>query len=305
MRVLILGAGAVGSYLGARLLSVGADVFILARGQRLADLSTTGVVIKSPLGDLTHTVKAAAVPPTGFVPDIAVIACKAPSLGDALDAIAPHIGQATRLLPVLNGVAHMETVQRQFPDNSVLGGIAHGALTLRQDGVVEHLTPFFSMIVGPMASASDAAAADFVELARKSGVDARLSSNIRQDLWDKFVFLTTLAGITCLMRASIGTIMSSDDGRDLVVQLLEENLAVARAEGFGPDATSMASYKRSLTERGSKFTSSMLRDIQGGRHTEADHILGDMLRRARKHGLDTPLLKTAYAHLQCYETALP
>lgn len=304
MKVLILGAGAVGGYIGARLLSSGADVFFIARGARLEDLSTRGLAVRSALGDFAGAAKAGTEPSGDFVPDVAVIACKAPALDNALATAAPHIGRDTRLLPLLNGVAHLDVLQRRFPHTSLIGGLAHGALTLRKDGVIEHLTPFFAIVAGPASSPSDPVAQSLIELLGGAGVDARLSSNIRQDMWNKFVFLTTLAGSTCLMRASIGTIMAADDGEEVVTRLLEECTAVARAEGHAPDEASMTSYKRSLTERGSSFTSSMLRDVLSQSRTEADHILGDMLRRARRHGLDTPVLRIAYAHLQCHEAML-
>jgi 2-dehydropantoate 2-reductase len=303
MRVLILGAGAVGSYVGAKLLSAGADVFFLARGERLADLSAKGLIVASPLGNFAGRVAAGNAPPEGFVPDVAIVACKAQALADALPSLACHVGPGTRLLPLLNGLAHVETLQARFPEASVLGGLVHGALTLRADGVIEHLTQFFSIFAGSF-SQPDRVVEDIIELMGKAGVDARLSGNIRQDMWNKFVFLTTLAASTCLMRASIGTIMATDHGEEIVTRLLAESTAVANAEGFRPDEASMASYRHTLTEPGSSLTSSMLRDVQSGRHTEADHILGDMLRRAERHGLDTPVLRIAHAHLQCHEAAL-
>ncbi len=301
MKVLILGAGAVGGYIGAKLQAAGADVVFLVRGARLASLRETGLVIKSPLGDAAQQVTAVEAAAAVSAPDVVVLACKAPALDSALEAVGPSIGPGTRILPFLNGVTHMGALGARFPQAEVLGGIVHGALTLREDGVIAHLTPFFSAIVGSASTPADPVAGELVRRLKTAGADARLSHDIQQDMWNKFVFLTTLAGITCLMRASIGTIMATDDGRDLIVRLLEECRAVARAEGFQPDEASMASYERSLTEPGSTFTSSMLRDVLGGRPTEADHILGDMLQRARRHGLDTPLLATAYAHLQCLE----
>jgi 2-dehydropantoate 2-reductase len=304
MQVLILGAGGVGGYVGSKLVAAGADVVFLARGQRMTSLQEQGLIINSPLGNFSapvRTVRAAISEPP---PDLIVIACKAPALQGALETIEPATGPKTRVLSLLNGVAHLEVMQRQLGSVPVLGGVAHGALNLRQDGVVEHLTPFFSMIAGPALGHSDPVAEELVELLSKAKVDARLSDHIRQDMWNKFVFLTTLAGTTCLMRASAGTILASEGGEQLVLQLLEECLAVARMEGFTPDTTSMSSYRRVLTERGSTLTSSMLRDVQSGRHTEADHILGDMLRRANRNGIDAPLLKIANAHLQCYEATV-
>lgn len=135
-------------------------------------------------------------------------------------------------------------------------------------------------------------------------MDARLSTDIQQDLWSKFVFLTTLAGITCLMRASIGTIMASADGPQLTRQLFNECLHVARKEGRATDAETLTAYSALLTQSDSSLTSSMLRDIESRRRTECDHILGDMLGRAKSYGLDTPILRICAAHLACYEASI-
>ena len=304
MKVLIVGAGGVGGYVGARLLASGVDVMFVVREARRAQLAAGGLVVDSPLGPFTGTVDAVLTPPASFSADLIVIACKAPALESALDVVAAGLGPQTRILPFLNGVAHLDVLRRRFPGVPVLGGLVHGASTLRKDGVVAHLTPFFSATVGTETGEADTVAEDFVMRLANAHVDARLSTNIRQDMWNKFVFLTTLAGITCLMRASIGTIMSAEGGEDIALQLLDECLAVSRAEGFAPDDASMASYRRVLTERGSTFTSSMLRDILSGQRTEADHILGDMLRRARRHSIDTPILTIALAHLQCFEATV-
>jgi len=304
MRILILGAGAVGGYIGSKLLAAGADVVVLARGRRLESLSGQGLVVDSPLGNVSVPVRATSAVPSTYAPNVVVIACKSPALDSALEAIAPAVDPATRILSFLNGVAHLEAMHRRFPDAVLLGGVAHGALTLGDNGVIAHLSPFFSTIIGPVSGQSDPIAQDVVKLLGQADVDAVLSPHIQQDLWNKFVFLTTLAGATCLMRASIGTIMACADGRSLILQLLEECLAVARAEGVAPDKASMVAYRRTLTERGSSLTSSMFRDVQAGRHTEADHILGDMLRRAHRNGIDTPLLKIANVHLQCFEATV-
>ncbi|WP_439541336.1 ketopantoate reductase family protein [Hyphomicrobium sp.] len=304
MKILILGAGAVGGYVGAKLQTAGADVVFLARGRRLDRLSEQGLIIDSPLGSFSTPARTTSAPHRGPPPDLIVIACKSPALDDALEAIAPAVGPATRILSFLNGVAQLETMHRRFPDAELLGGVAHGALTLRDDGTIAHLSPFFSAIVGPVSGHSDPVAESLIALLSKAETDARLSHDIRQDLWNKFVFLTTLAGATCLMRASIGTILACADGERFIVQLLDECLAVARAEGFAPDEASMTAYRKTLTEPGSTQTSSMFRDVQSGRQTEADHILGDMLRRATHHGIDAPLLKIVNVHLQCYEATV-
>ena len=305
MRVVILGAGGVGGYLGARLITGGADITFLTRDARAAALKAAGLVVKSPLGDFAAPVK---VIPAGTAlatpPDAVVLACKEPALAAALDAVAPLLGAQTRLLPLLNGVRHLDTLAARFPDTTLLGGIIHGATDLRPDGVIAHLSSFMTVITGPVATGSDPVADEFVARLKSAGVDAYATHEIRQDMWNKFVFLAAFAGITCLMRASIGTILQTDAGRARILHLLEETRAVAVAEGYAPPESLMEEYRTLLTEEGSTLTSSMLRDIENGRRTEGAHILGDMLARARKHELPAPVLAIAAAHVQAYERRL-
>jgi 2-dehydropantoate 2-reductase len=304
MRIGILGAGAVGGYIGSKLIAAGADVTFLVRGDRLSSLNETGLVLSSPTGPVACQVIATSDPIAGPAPQLVIITCKAPALADALEAVAPSLGPQTRLLPLLNGVAHLETLRQRFPDTPLLAGIVHGALNLRGDGAIELLTPFVSTVIGGLSDSADPVARQLRSLLAAAGVDARSSSDIRQDMWNKFVFLTTLAGITCLMRADIGTILMSDDGVTLMRDLLDECSAVAAMEGFPPGEGDMKRYKDALFEKGSTFTSSMLRDIRRRRRTEADHVVGDMLRRAQRNGISTPILRLANAHLQCFEAGI-
>jgi len=305
MHIVVLGAGGVGGYVGARLIEGGADVSFLVRAKRGRQLADDGLILKSPLGDFGQPVRAfASASDIDAAPDAVIIACKEPALPGAVDAIAPLLGKDTRLLPVLNGVRHMETLAARFPDTPLLGGIAHGAVDLRPDGVIEHLSPFMRVICGPLAGAGDPVSAGIIDRLQAADVEAAASPDILQDMWNKFVFLSAFAGITCLMRTNIGTVLKTDGGRARILQLLEETRAIAEAEGFSPPGALMDEYRALLTQEGSSFASSMLRDIEAGRRTEGAHILGDMLTRARRHGLSAPLLAIASAHVEAYERQL-
>lgn len=305
MHVVVLGAGGVGGYLGARLIAAGADVVFLAREGRAAELAARGLIVKSPLGDFAAPVNVMAA---GSVrkraPDVVILACKEPALASALDAVTPLLAPSTRLLPLLNGVRHIDMLAARYPGTPLLGGIIHGAANLRPDGVIEHLSSFMTVITGPVATASDPVADEFVGRLKAAGVDAYVTHEILQDMWNKFTFLAAFAGITSLMRASIGTILQTNHGRERILHLLEETRSVAQAEGFPPPESLMDEYRALLTQEGSTLTSSMLRDIESGRRTEGAHILGDMLQRARRHELPAPVLAIAAAHVQAYEKRL-
>jgi 2-dehydropantoate 2-reductase len=130
---------------------------------------------------------------------------------------------------------------------------------------------------------------------------SRLSENIYQDIWEKYVMLTTLAAATCLMRGSVGEIASTDDGVDFLLGLLQESQAVAAASGHTVRPEADATVRKLLSDRTQPMTASMFRDLRQGLPVEADHIVGDMVRRARTLGVDATYLRVAYSHLQVYQ----
>jgi len=308
MRILILGAGGIGGYYGGRLVEAGeesgADVTFLVRAARAEQLARDGLVIESPFGDLAQPVNAVTSCEGLAPPDIILLTCKAYALDGALEAIAPCVGPDTVILPLLNGVAHFQILEQRFPDTIIWGGTAHIGVTMTPEGVVKHLNKLHVIMFGPRDGAESEAASELLAAFTPTPVDARVSPKIVQDLWDKLVFLATLAGSTCLMRASIGTILKTTDGRELILELLEECRTIAEAEGYAPDERRVVRYTAQLTEPGSPSTASMLRDIQRGSSTEAEHIIGDLVARSENHQISAPVLRTAYTHLQAYEAGL-
>jgi len=306
MRILIVGAGGVGGYFGGRLVEAGADVTFLVRPQRARQLASHGLIVESPLGDINRSVTTITSAGGIETPDIILVACKAYGLDGVLTAISRCTGQGTIILPLLNGIAHLDVVEQRLPKATVWGGVAHIGVTLDPDGVVKHLNNLQVLMFGPRSGkphserAADLAN-DLDSILAASSVDGRLRPRTEQDLWDKFVFLSTLAGSTCLMRASVGTILETPAGERLILQLLDEAARVAEAEGFAPSSNRMARYRSQLTERGSASTASMLRDMERNSPTEAEHILGDMVARAYGHAIAAPGLEIALTHLRAYE----
>ena len=297
----MLGAGAVGGYFGGRLAEAGADVTFLIRERRAAQLTEQGLVVKSTLGDLRLPVKTVTAGRIDAPYDVVLLTAKAYDLDSALDSIAPAVGAESAVLPLLNGIVHLEALDRRFGAQRVLGGVAHIASTLSAEGEILHLNRVHAFTYGernaPTSARCEALAADLA----KTSLAWRLSPNINQVLWEKFVMLASLAAMTCLMRASVGKIMRADDGKAITLELLEECRQVAAAEGFDPRAEQIAQNRAMLTDATSEFTASMLRDIEAGGRTEGEHIIGDMLRRARAKDIAAPLLRTVYCHLQSYE----
>jgi 2-dehydropantoate 2-reductase len=301
LRILVLGAGAVGGYFGGRLVEAGGDVTFLVRERRAAELAANGLVIKSPYGDAALAVQTVTAGPTLEPFDVVLLSCKAYDLVSALDSIAPAVGPESAVLPLLNGISHLDALDARFGKDRVLGGVAQIGATLGANGRVEHLNRVHRVIFGERDGRRSARVAALAELMARARFDSALSEIILLEMWEKFVLLATLAGMTCLMRASVGAIMATHEGEALMREFLDEGNAVAAAAGQAPRAAFLERARATLTARGSDFTASMLRDIERGGPTEGDHILGDLLRRARALGVATPLLRVAACHVEAYE----
>lgn len=299
MRILILGAGGIGGYFGARLQQAGADITFLVRPARAEHLREHRLRVWSPFGDLQLTPDLLTAVDSPF--DLVLLSCKAYDLTSALDAIAPAVGPQTVVLPLLNGIAHLDLLDARFGRERVAGGVAHLALTLDESGGIRHLNASQRLIIGARHAAQSAAIEALGAVLSGISPDYTVSADIEQDMWDKLVFIATLAGATCLMRASIGDILDTRAGRALIEGMLEEGAAVATACGRAPAAQRMTGYRAQLTEAGSTLTASMLRDVLRGARTEADHILGDLCRRADAQSVSVPKLDLACSHLQAYE----
>jgi 2-dehydropantoate 2-reductase len=301
MKILILGAGAIGGYVGGRLHQSGADVTFLVREKRREALQHDGLVIKSTKGDITQKVKTATGRDGGGPYDIVLLTCKAYDLDSAMDAIAPAVGAGTVIVPLLNGMHHLDTLDARFGADKVVGGLARVGVAMNGQGWILHTSPFAAISFGERdGKPPRAALVEFDAAIKKSGVDGGLNPNIVQDLWDKWIMLCTLAATCCLMRGASGDILEADEGRAIVLETVEEGRKVAAAAGHDPGEKGIATIRSFLTVKGSKFAASMLHDLEKGAMVEADHVVGDMIARAKKAGIATPNLRLAYAHLQVY-----
>lgn len=307
MRILVLGAGGTGGYFGGRLAQASVDVTFLVRPARAAQLDADGLVIRSPLGDarlrvrhLTAEQLGEAVAARPF--ELILLSCKAYDLDSALDAIAPAMGQDTALLPILNGLRHYDDLDRRFGAPRVLGGLCNISAAMSPAGEVLHLRAPASITFGERQGDPNSARCRALHATLEgAGVVHTLSEQIHQDLWIKFTFLTALAAGTCLMRADVGTIVATEGGRELLLRTYAECVAVAQAAGWPIPPAAQEAARTMLTQEGSTVTASMLRDLEAGHRVEGEHVVGDLLRRARAAGQEAPMLAVAWCHLQAYQ----
>lgn len=302
MRILVVGAGATGGYFGGRLLQAGQDVTFLVRERRAALLAQRGLRIRSALGDADLAAPPTVTAATLREPfDLVLLSCKAWDLPQAIADIAPAMGPHSAVLPVLNGMRQLDLLDASFGAARVLGGQCVIAATLDAEGTVRHLNRSHSLGFGERDGSDSERVQRIARTLAGANFESRASHHVMQDMWDKWVFLASLAGITCLMRAPVGDIVAAPGGRDAALALLDDCRRVAAACGHEPRETVIERARGMLTEAGSGFTASMMRDLEQGHRVEADHVIGDLLARGEAHGVDTPLLRLAYAHLKAYE----
>jgi 2-dehydropantoate 2-reductase len=305
MRFLVVGAGALGGYFGGRLLEAGRDVTFLLRPRRAAQIEKTGLVIRSGMGNL-HLPNPPHVDASRIdAPyDVVIVGCKAYDLAETMESFAPAVGPDTVILPLLNGMRHIDELAARFGDSKVLGGLCMISATLDDEGTVLHLADLHVLAFGERGGTAsarvDAIAAQFAG----AKFDARATPDILQEMWEKWIFIATVASLTGSMRAAIGDIVSAG-GQDVALALFEECSAIAAHNGFAPRAGAIERGTTMVTTAGSPITASMYKDIARGAAIEADHIVGDLLGRAAKgSGAAKPAptaLRTAYVHLKTYE----
>ena len=301
MKILVLGAGGIGGYFGGRLAEAGADATFLVRPKRREQIQRDGLVIESPNGNAridAKTVTAGELKP-GY--DVVLFTCKAYDLDSAMDAVAPAMQGTTALLPQLNGIAHLERLDARFGKANIMGGVAQINVTLRPDGTVSHMDKLARIVFGERDKTATARVNALAEAFAKTKVDWKLSPDIEQEMWEKVVFLAALAATTVLFRANVREIIAAPGGKEAMERVLAANVQIATREGHPPRPASIDFARNRLLDLSGLWSASMLRDLEAGGQVEGDHIVGWMLERARKHGVDDTVLSMAYTHLKAYE----
>ena len=296
MKILIVGAGGIGGFFGAKLQQAGADITYLLREQRQQLIESQGLTIETPKGSFTIHPKTVLANQLEPVYDLIILACKAFDLNDSLKSISKASSKGV-ILPFLNGFTHLETLDREFGKARVMGGVAHIAATISESGSVKQLTELGSLTIGPRTPEQVALCQELFALCQKADFDSFCKENIEQALWDKWVFLATLAGMTTICRGSIGEIAATPDGKQLSKRMFAECCTIAASQKHPIAQKTQLTSEEILTKEGSPFTASMLRDLLAGKKNEHQHILGDLIAFASNESIDCPLLKIAFTHM--------
>ncbi|HAB73116.1 ketopantoate reductase family protein [Pantoea septica] len=299
MRILIVGAGATGGYFGARLAQAGRDVTFLVRERRFRQLSENGLVLRTPQGVEKLQPQLAQAGSLRGPYDLIILTVKSFALAQAIEDIAPAVGEQTLIMPILNGMRHFDTLRDRFGDK-VIGGLVKINATLGEQGEVVRMTSLHQIYYGALDGRNDARLQRVDEALRAASVDAFFSENIIGELWEKWLLLSTLGAVCCLARGDTQQALTAEGGEALLRGIFSEVLATITADGYQPRPAVTAKILELLSNPATPMTSSMYRDLSQGFDIEAEQVIGDLVTRAARNGVSVPLLNAVNVNLQVY-----
>ncbi len=302
IRILMVGTGATGGYYGGRLAQAGRDITFLVRGNRLRELQTKGIEIVSPLGDATvpaKTITAAELPATAPF-DVVMLSVKAYSLESSIPDFAAAVGPDTVIIPLLNGMRHLDVLAERFGRERVMGGSVRIVSDMEAEGRILQLTELDAFTFGELDKQRTPRAEQLLQLFTVFGFTTTLADDIVAAMWQKWWILATMGAVCVVGRGNVGDMVAAGAwGVETARAIADECISIAEANGYPANPQMRESHYKRMTELGSSLTSSMYRDMTKGQPVEVDHILGDLL--VRGNGVPTPLLKGAYVQLKTYQ----
>jgi 2-dehydropantoate 2-reductase len=306
MRIAVIGAGGVGGYFGAKLASAGHDVAFVARGAHLAAMRERGLKVESAGGDIVLPRVTATDEPTSLAPaDVVMFCVKLWDVERAAAQIAPLVARGGVVVPFQNGIDSADILIRTLGASRVLGGVAYIAASIRAPGVIAHVGSMARLRIGAFDGIGSDRARAFVDACLAAAIDADVPPDIRRALWEKFVFLAALSGVTCLARQPVGVIRADPDLRAAFEHAVREAVAVARARGVAFDDDHVPAQMRFLDGLPPDMRSSMLNDLVAGRRLEARWLCGRVAELAAQASIAAPINATIYASLKPYVDGAP
>jgi 2-dehydropantoate 2-reductase len=301
MKFAILGSGAVGGYYGARLARAGHDVTFIARGAHLAAIRERGLQIRSPLGDFVANARAEEDTSRVGPVDVVLVSVKAYDNATALPMLAPLLGSATAVLTIQNGIDSVFDVAAVAGETRTLGGTTYIATALECPGIIvqtgTHRRIVFGEVFGNVSSVSDRVTriqAAMIE----SDIQAEAVPDARIPIWEKFIFLATLAGFTGAARLPVGPVWADPFTRARFLDGAREIEQIARAEGIPVAADVVERIGPYVEGIPGSMRSSLLIDLSHGKRIEVEALQGSVVRRGIRLGIATPIMATLYAVLK-------
>ena len=301
MRIAIMAAGAVGAYYGARLAAAGNDVSFIARGVHFAAIRQRGLKIESVHGDLHLKNPNVTDDPKTIGPvDIVMFAVKLWDTEQAAKAALPLIGPNTRLITFQNGIDSVERLAPIIGAEKTVGGVAYIASNMTAPGVIKHTSQFHHVRVGHADKHADPQLDAFVEIGKGAKLDFAMSENIERELWEKFIFLTSITGATAALRSSVGPIFADSQTRAFYRELMDEAYAVGCAKGIAIDPAYVDERFEFVSKIDPGIKSSMANDLERGSRLELDWLSGKVSALGRELNVPTPASDMVYVVLKLH-----
>ncbi len=297
MKILILGAGAIGGFFGAHLMKSGANVSFLVREKRKDELKKSGINIFSINGELKVNPKLLDKNLSGQHFDVIILTNKSYDLIESIREIKPYVNK-TVIIPLLNGMAHYEILDKEFGKEKIFGGTAYISTAMNNYGSIQQITSRASIKFAPRTQKNVNIANEFYEICKETEFECDFSDHIELDLWRKYVLIGATAASTVLFQKPLGEISATTYGKSLIIEIHEECKKIVLSNGYdiGIEATNY--NLKLITDKGSLLKASMLRDFESGKKTECEHILGYLIELAERNNLQCDLIKAAHTRIQ-------
>ncbi|PEJ58337.1 2-dehydropantoate 2-reductase [Bacillus sp. AFS002410] len=301
MRILVLGAGGVGGYFGGRLVEKGEDVTFLVRANRKKQLEENGLIIRSLHGDFSFQPNLITTEDPAEIFDIILFSTKSYHLENAIKDVKPFVGNQTAIIPLLNGIAHLNPLKLAFGEEQVIGGLCFIETTLNEAGEVVQTSKAARLVFGEFLGKETDRIRRIAEVFNGSKADFIQSKQIERDMWHKYLFITVMSGVTSLMRAPIGPIRESEGGRATIRELFEECTNIMIAYGAPIAENIVDEHMRSIDALGYDMKSSLQRDMEKGSQVEGEHLQGYLLELAKNKDMNAKLLDIVYQNIKVYQ----
>ena len=306
MRVTVMGSGGTGGYFGGLLARAGEEVTFIARGAHLAAIRARGLTVHSRLaGDFTVPARATDDPAEFGPADLVLFCVKAYDTESAAERLHPAVGPDTVILPVQNGIDSAERIGRIVGSERVIGGLAGVSSVVEAPGIIEHRAGPDVIQLGELDGPPSPRTERIVEVLRRAGVKAHVRPDMRVALWEKFVLICGLSGLTALTRLPLGAVLACPETRALFRQVMEETQLVGRASGVPVPQEHAERMLKFFEGSDPAIRGSLYYDLAAGRRLEIETLNGTVVRLGEKHGVPTPANFAVYAALKPYADGAP
>ena len=301
MRIAAMAAGAVGGYFGGRMAAAGHDVAFIARRAHLDAIRRNGLVIKSTHGDLhLKDVNATDDPKQVGPVDVVLFAVKLWDTEKAAELARPLVGPDTRIITLQNGVDSVERVAPILGPDKTIAGTAYIATVIAGPGVISHTSKFAILRCGRIDGRPDEKLNAFAAAAKAANIDISVMPDMNSERWQKFIFLSSMAGVNCATRMPIGKVLGDPDTRAFYRRLLEECFAVGRAKGVNLPADYVDDRMTFSDNAPPGMKASMLHDLEAGNRLELDWLTGKVVALGRELGVPTPASEAVYTMVKLH-----